>query len=113
VGGLLQARFSCGLLSHQSPDASLREGSPSSAKLLPTLSRASPARAETPRCFPWSAAAPSPTTYLLPPRAPEPSIRTVGARRLGGPVAMKESITLGKVGGGGTRYLATAVTCRE
>ncbi|KAJ3589071.1 hypothetical protein NHX12_009919 [Muraenolepis orangiensis] len=93
VGGLLQARFSSGLLP-QSPDPSLREGSPL-AKLPPFLSRVSPARSETPRCFSWSGAAP-PTSFLMPPRAPEPSIRTIGARRLGGPVALKKSITLAK-----------------
>ncbi|XP_059911980.1 nuclear pore complex protein Nup98-Nup96 isoform X1 [Gadus macrocephalus] len=94
VGGLLQARFSSGLFA-QAPDPSLRDGSPSSAKLHPSLSRASPARGQTPRGFSWSAATPA-TSFLLPARAPEPSIRTVGARRLGGPVALKESVTLGK-----------------
>uniref|UniRef100_A0A8C5F3U9 Nuclear pore complex protein Nup98-Nup96 n=1 Tax=Gadus morhua TaxID=8049 RepID=A0A8C5F3U9_GADMO len=94
LGGLLQARFSSGLFA-QAPDPSLRDGSPSSAKLHPSLSRASPARGQTPRGFSWSAATPA-TSFLLPARAPEPSIRTVGARRLGGPVALKESVTLGK-----------------
>uniref|UniRef100_A0A672GDI3 Nuclear pore complex protein Nup98-Nup96 n=1 Tax=Salarias fasciatus TaxID=181472 RepID=A0A672GDI3_SALFA len=40
----------------------------------------------------------SPASFLLPPRAPEPPIRTVGVRRLGGPVPLKESITQGKGG---------------
>ncbi|KAM3600735.1 uncharacterized protein V6R79_001514 [Siganus canaliculatus] len=87
VGGLLQARFTSGLLSQlsESPRASLHP---------PSLSRASPAAIESPRPLHW--AGPSPSSFMLPPPAPEPAIRTVGVRRLGGPVAMKESVTLGK-----------------
>ncbi|XP_058483731.1 nuclear pore complex protein Nup98-Nup96 isoform X1 [Solea solea] len=87
VGGLLQARFTSGLLS-QLPD-SPRPPHP------PSLSRASPAFGDAPRPLHWAGPAPS---FLLPPRTPEPSIRTVGARRLGGPVPLKESIVSGKGG---------------
>ncbi|KAM4620966.1 nuclear pore complex protein Nup98-Nup96 isoform 2-T3 [Polymixia lowei] len=79
VGGLLQARFTSSLLS-QLPEASVRDGL--LAKLPPP-----PSRAETP----WSY-----TSFMLPSRGPEPSVRTVGARRLGGPVALKDSVTRGK-----------------
>lgn len=78
--GLLQARFTSGFLSHlaDSPRPSLPP---------PSLSRASPVPVEPPRL-----------SFLLHPRIQEPSIRTVGARRVGGPVALKESVTRGKVG---------------
>uniref|UniRef100_A0A667YSH9 Nuclear pore complex protein Nup98-Nup96 n=1 Tax=Myripristis murdjan TaxID=586833 RepID=A0A667YSH9_9TELE len=85
MGSLLQARFTSSLVS-QLPDAS---------KPL-SLSRASPAAVEPLRSSPWTVPGPSP--FLLTPRAPEPTIRTVGARPLGGPVPLKDSVTLGKGG---------------
>ncbi|KAE8287774.1 Nuclear pore complex protein Nup98-Nup96 [Larimichthys crocea] len=84
VGGLLQARFTSGLFSQLSD----------SSRPPPSLSRASPAAVE-PSC-PLQWAGPSPSSFLLPPRTVEPSIRTVGVRRLGGPVPLKESVTHGK-----------------
>uniref|UniRef100_A0A672M5K4 Nuclear pore complex protein Nup98-Nup96 n=1 Tax=Sinocyclocheilus grahami TaxID=75366 RepID=A0A672M5K4_SINGR len=42
---------------------------------------------------PWPSLGPS---FLLPAPPPEPTLRTVGARRLGGPVPLESSITLGK-----------------
>ncbi|XP_060942469.1 nuclear pore complex protein Nup98-Nup96 isoform X3 [Limanda limanda] len=81
VGGLLQARFTSGLLSQLSDSPQ------------PPLSRASLTLGDTPRSSHWAAQGPS---FLLPPRTPEPSIRTIGVRRLGGPVPLKESVTLGK-----------------
>uniref|UniRef100_UPI0037E718FF nuclear pore complex protein Nup98-Nup96 isoform X2 n=1 Tax=Semicossyphus pulcher TaxID=241346 RepID=UPI0037E718FF len=87
VGGLLQARFTSGLLSQVSD-------SPRTPLLPPSLSRGSPAAVEPPRPLHWAGAGPS--SFLLPPRAPEPSVRTVGVRRLGGPVPLKESVTQGK-----------------
>ncbi|XP_068600169.1 nuclear pore complex protein Nup98-Nup96 [Brachionichthys hirsutus] len=74
VGGLLQARFSSALL-------------PDSPRPPPPLYRTSPAPAEPPR-----------SAFLLPAQPPEPSIRTVGVRRLLGPVPLKQSVTLGKGG---------------
>ncbi|XP_071361953.1 nuclear pore complex protein Nup98-Nup96 isoform X2 [Trachinotus anak] len=90
VGGLLQARFTSGLLSQLSD--SPRPSFP------PPLSRASPALAESPRSLHWPGSGPSSSSFLLPPRTQEPSVRTVGVRRLGGPVPLKESVTLGKGG---------------
>ncbi|KAK2827957.1 hypothetical protein Q5P01_018991 [Channa striata] len=49
---------------------------------------------EPSRSLQW--AGPGPSSFLLPPRAPEPSIRTVGVRRVGGPVPLKHSVTQGK-----------------
>ncbi|KAM9348606.1 nuclear pore complex protein Nup98-Nup96 [Symphorus nematophorus] len=89
VGGLLQARFTSGLLSQLTD--------PPRAPLLPPptpLSRGSPAAVEPSRLSHW--VGPGPSSFMLPPRAPEPSIRTVGIRRLGGPVPLKESVTRGK-----------------
>ncbi|XP_029029419.1 nuclear pore complex protein Nup98-Nup96 isoform X2 [Betta splendens] len=85
-GGLLQARFTSGLLSQlsDSPPAPL------------PLSRTSPAVIEPLRSLQW--VAPSPSSFIVPPPAPEPLIRTVGVRRLVGPVPLKESVTLGKGG---------------
>ncbi|KAK1875220.1 Nuclear pore complex protein Nup98-Nup96 [Dissostichus eleginoides] len=72
VGGLLQARFSSGLFS------------------LPDSPRPPPPdSSEPPR---WAGS----SSFLLPQRPPEPSVRTVGVRRLGGPVPLKDSITQGK-----------------
>uniref|UniRef100_A0A667Z4H4 Nuclear pore complex protein Nup98-Nup96 n=1 Tax=Myripristis murdjan TaxID=586833 RepID=A0A667Z4H4_9TELE len=64
--------------------------------LLSSQSEASPAAVEPLRSSPWTVPGPSP--FLLTPRAPEPTIRTVGARPLGGPVPLKDSVTLGKGG---------------
>lgn len=36
------------------------------------------------------------TSIILPPPVPEITLRTVGARRLGGPVPLENSVTLGK-----------------
>uniref|UniRef100_A0A3B4HCN2 Nuclear pore complex protein Nup98-Nup96 n=1 Tax=Pundamilia nyererei TaxID=303518 RepID=A0A3B4HCN2_9CICH len=84
-GGLLQARFTSGL----------PQLSDSPRPLLPP-SRPSPAGVEAPRSLQW--AGPGPSPFTLPSRTPEPSFRTVGVRRLGGPVPLKESITHGKGG---------------
>ncbi|KAM9846701.1 nuclear pore complex protein Nup98-Nup96 isoform 2-T2 [Aulostomus maculatus] len=81
-GGLLQARFTSGLFS-QSADP---------PQPVPPLSRASPVAAEP--SFP----APGLSSFLLPPKPAEPSVRTVGVRRLGAPVPLKESVTQGKEG---------------
>ncbi|XP_041863790.1 nuclear pore complex protein Nup98-Nup96 [Melanotaenia boesemani] len=83
VGGLLQARFTSGLLSQVSD---------SPRPLLPP-SRPSPV-AEPSRMSDWKSLGPS--SFMLPSRTPEPSIRTVGVRRLGGPVPLKASVTRGK-----------------
>ncbi|XP_067347794.1 nuclear pore complex protein Nup98-Nup96 isoform X3 [Channa argus] len=84
VGGLLQARFTSGLIPQLSD--TLRGPLP--------LSRPSPAATEPSRSLQW--AGPGPSSFLLPPRGPELSIRTVGVRRVGGPVPLKHSITQGK-----------------
>nr|XP_046267298.1 nuclear pore complex protein Nup98-Nup96 isoform X3 [Scatophagus argus] len=89
AGGLLQARFTSGL-------SQLADSPRLPHPLLPPLSRASPAAVEAPRSSHWVGS--GPTSFLLPPRTPEPSIRTVGVRRLGGPVPLKESVTQGKGG---------------
>uniref|UniRef100_A0A8C9Y5R3 Nuclear pore complex protein Nup98-Nup96 n=1 Tax=Sander lucioperca TaxID=283035 RepID=A0A8C9Y5R3_SANLU len=68
--------------------------SPRPPLLPPSLSRGSPAAAEQSRSLHW--AGPAPSSFMLPSRTPEPSVRTVGARRLGGPVPLKESVTQGK-----------------
>uniref|UniRef100_A0A665U9F8 Nuclear pore complex protein Nup98-Nup96 n=1 Tax=Echeneis naucrates TaxID=173247 RepID=A0A665U9F8_ECHNA len=83
-----QARFTSGLLSQLSD--SPRPTFP------PSMSRTSPALAESPRSSHWVGSGPS--SFLLPPRTQEPMVRTVGTRRLGGPVPLKESVTLGKGG---------------
>uniref|UniRef100_A0A8P4GAP3 Nuclear pore complex protein Nup98-Nup96 n=1 Tax=Dicentrarchus labrax TaxID=13489 RepID=A0A8P4GAP3_DICLA len=87
VGGLLQARFTSGLLSQLSD-------SPRPPLLPHTLSRGSPAAVEPSRPLHW--AGPGPSNFLLAARTPEPAVRTVGVRRLGGPVPLKESVTQGK-----------------
>lgn len=84
VGGLLQAHFTSGFLSQYSD-----------SPRPPPLSWASPAAVEPSRSSHWGG--PGPSSFLLPPRAPEPSIKTVGVRRLGGPVPLKKSVTQGKV----------------
>ncbi|XP_053703664.1 nuclear pore complex protein Nup98-Nup96 isoform X4 [Synchiropus splendidus] len=78
LGGLLQSRFTAGI---------------SNSPRSPTpQSRASP-WVDT-RSLMWPAA-PAPS-FLLPTKPAEPAIRTVGARRLGGPVPHKASVTWGK-----------------
>lgn len=89
VGGLLQTRFTSGLLLSHLSDSPR----PPPPPLFPP--RASPAAVESPRLSQW--AGPGASSFMLPPRAPEVSIRTVGVRRLGGPVPLKESVTQGKV----------------
>ncbi|XP_070838851.1 nuclear pore complex protein Nup98-Nup96 isoform X2 [Chaetodon trifascialis] len=84
-GGLLQACFTSGPLSQLSH---------SPRPFLSPLSRASPAVAESPRQLHW--AGPGPSSFPLASRTPEPSVRTVGVRRLGGPIPLKESVTQGK-----------------
>ncbi|XP_011615072.2 nuclear pore complex protein Nup98-Nup96 isoform X2 [Takifugu rubripes] len=74
VGGLLQTRFASGLLS-QLPDSP----NPPTAVQWSTKLTVQP-----------------PSSFLLPSHAPEPPIKTVGMRRLGGPIPIKESVTQGK-----------------
>lgn len=116
VGGLLQTRFTSGLLLSHLSDSPR----PPPPPLFPP--RASPAAVESPRLSQW--AGPGPSSFMLPPRAPELSIRTVGVRRLGGPVPLKESVTQGKVSAFSTvttdlkkphttSDLHTLVSCRE
>ncbi|XP_067113030.1 nuclear pore complex protein Nup98-Nup96 isoform X1 [Osmerus mordax] len=83
IGGLLQTRFSTSLFS-QLPDLAPGGGLPQ------RVSRGGP---EASRLAPWPPLGPS---FLLPSPAPETPVRTVGARRLGGPVASENSVTLGK-----------------
>ncbi|XP_068187416.1 nuclear pore complex protein Nup98-Nup96 [Antennarius striatus] len=90
VGGLLQTRFTSGLLSQLSESPR----PPPPPLLHPPMYRTSPSPAELPRSSHW--AVPGPSSFMLPSQTPEPSIRTVGVRRLGGPVPLKQSVTLGK-----------------
>ncbi|XP_054610233.1 nuclear pore complex protein Nup98-Nup96 isoform X3 [Dunckerocampus dactyliophorus] len=83
VGGLLQSRFTSGL--SQLPDSPRRPSA---------LSRPSFAPIEPPRSSNW--AGPSPSSFFLPSKPAEPPVRTVGVRRLGGPVPIEVSITQGK-----------------
>ncbi|XP_062289256.1 nuclear pore complex protein Nup98-Nup96 isoform X2 [Scomber scombrus] len=85
VGGLLQARFTSGLLSQLSD-----------SPRAPPLS--SPAAVESSRSLHWAGPGSSSSSFMLPSRPAEPAVRTVGVRRLGGPVALKESVTQGKGG---------------
>uniref|UniRef100_A0A8C2DLV5 Nuclear pore complex protein Nup98-Nup96 n=1 Tax=Cyprinus carpio TaxID=7962 RepID=A0A8C2DLV5_CYPCA len=81
IGALLQTKFtSGGGLFSQLPEAPF-SGIPQ--KLSKSLASESP----------WPLLGPS---FLLPAPPPEPTLRTVGARRLGGPVPLESSITLGK-----------------
>lgn len=75
VGGLLQTRFASGLFS-QLPDSP----NPPTAVQWSTKLTVQP-----------------PSSFLLPSHVPEPPIKTVGMRRLGGPIPIKESVTQGKV----------------
>ncbi|XP_057677624.1 nuclear pore complex protein Nup98-Nup96 isoform X2 [Corythoichthys intestinalis] len=70
VGGLLQARFS--------------------SSVLPESPRG-PTHPRSPYCT-----APAPPSFSLPPKPAEPPVRTVGIRRLGGPVPLEKSIARGK-----------------
>lgn len=90
VGGLLQARFTPGLLLSHLSDSPRPPPPPS--LFAP---RASPAPVEPTRLSQW--AGPGPSSFMLPARPTEVPIRIVGARRLGGPVPLKESVTQGKV----------------
>ncbi|KAF7643759.1 hypothetical protein LDENG_00234110 [Lucifuga dentata] len=86
IGGLLQTWFT----------SSQRSDSPKPPP-PPPLSRASPAMVESSRPgLHWTGSGSA--SFLTPPRAAEPSIRTVGVRRLGGPVPLKDSVTVGKGG---------------
>uniref|UniRef100_A0A8C7JY01 Nuclear pore complex protein Nup98-Nup96 n=1 Tax=Oncorhynchus kisutch TaxID=8019 RepID=A0A8C7JY01_ONCKI len=58
-----------------------------------SMSRPSAVVPEPSRLSPWPSLGPS---FLLPAPAAEATVRTVGARRLGGPVAPENSVTLGK-----------------
>ncbi|XP_060792388.1 nuclear pore complex protein Nup98-Nup96 isoform X2 [Neoarius graeffei] len=80
-GGLLQSKFTSagGLFSHL-PDVPF-------GAIPQRLSK--PVVPETP----WPSLG---TSVILPPPAPEVTLRTVGARRLGGPVPLENSVTLGK-----------------
>lgn len=81
VGGLLQSKFiSGGGLFGQLPEQPFGSSSQKSGK------HAGPES-------PWPSLGPS---ILLPPPVPEVTLKTVGARRLGGPVPLKNSITQGK-----------------
>lgn len=75
VGGLLQTRFASGLLSQLSDSPN------------------------PPTAIQWSTklTVQPPSSFLLPSHAPEPPIKTVGMRRLGGPTPIKKSVTQGKV----------------
>uniref|UniRef100_A0A674BMY5 Nuclear pore complex protein Nup98-Nup96 n=1 Tax=Salmo trutta TaxID=8032 RepID=A0A674BMY5_SALTR len=61
--------------------------------LLLSMSRPSAVVPEPSRLSPWPSLGPS---FLLPAPVAETTVRTVGARRLGGPVAPENSVTLGK-----------------
>uniref|UniRef100_A0A4W5NAA1 Nuclear pore complex protein Nup98-Nup96 n=1 Tax=Hucho hucho TaxID=62062 RepID=A0A4W5NAA1_9TELE len=85
VGGLLQTRFSGAGLFFQLPDVPFGVGLPGRL----SMSRVSPAVPEPMRVSPWP-------SFLLPAPTAEATVRTVGARRLGGPVDPENSVTLGK-----------------
>ncbi|XP_075888144.1 nuclear pore complex protein Nup98-Nup96 isoform X4 [Nelusetta ayraudi] len=89
VSGLLQTRFTPGLLLSHLSDSP--RPPPPQSLFAP---RASPAPVEPSRLSQW--AGPGPSSFMLPSRPTEVSIRIVGARRLGGPVPLKESVTQGK-----------------
>uniref|UniRef100_A0A8C7JVH7 Nuclear pore complex protein Nup98-Nup96 n=1 Tax=Oncorhynchus kisutch TaxID=8019 RepID=A0A8C7JVH7_ONCKI len=88
-GGLLQTRFSGAGLFPQLPDVPFGGGLPGRL----SMSRPSAVVPEPSRLSPWPSLGPS---FLLPAPAAEATVRTVGARRLGGPVAPENSVTLGK-----------------
>ncbi|KAM9498566.1 nuclear pore complex protein Nup98-Nup96-like isoform 7-T11 [Salvelinus alpinus] len=85
IGGLLQTRFSSAGLFFQLPDVPFGGGLPGRL----SKSRVSPAVPEPSRVSPWP-------SFLLTAPPPEATVRTVGARRLGGPVDPENSVTLGK-----------------
>uniref|UniRef100_A0A673ZEP6 Nuclear pore complex protein Nup98-Nup96 n=1 Tax=Salmo trutta TaxID=8032 RepID=A0A673ZEP6_SALTR len=85
IGGLLQTRFSGAGLFFQLPDVPFGGGLPGRL----SMSRVSPAVPESSRVSPWP-------SFLLPAPPAEATVRTVGARRLGGPVDPENSVTLGK-----------------
>ncbi|KAM9451702.1 nuclear pore complex protein Nup98-Nup96-like isoform 2-T2 [Clarias gariepinus] len=81
VGGLLQSKFtSGGGMFSQLPEIPF-------GAISQKLSK--PAATESP----WPSLS---TSIILPPPAPEVTLRTVGARRLGGPVPLDNSVTRGK-----------------
>lgn len=81
VGGLLQSKFtSGGGMFSQLPEIPF-------GAISQKLSK--PAATESP----WPSLS---TSIILPPPAPEVTLRTVGARRLGGPVPLDNSVTQGK-----------------
>ncbi|XP_058271327.1 nuclear pore complex protein Nup98-Nup96 isoform X2 [Hemibagrus wyckioides] len=81
VGGLLQSKFtSAGALLSQLPEVPFGVSPQKLSK--PPVPEA-----------PWPSLG---TSIILPPPVPEVTLRTVGARRLGGPVPMATSVTLGK-----------------
>ncbi|XP_051732984.1 nuclear pore complex protein Nup98-Nup96 isoform X1 [Ctenopharyngodon idella] len=81
IGALLQTKFtSGGGLFSQFPEAPFG-GIPQ--KISKSLASEAP----------WPSLGPS---FLLPAPPPEPTLRTIGARRLGGPVPLESSVTLGK-----------------
>lgn len=86
VGGLLQTRFTSGLLSQLSD-------TPHQPPLI-----APPVTIGPLVQWPTKLTVQPPLSFVLPSRAPEPPIKTVGMRRLGGPIPIKESIAQGKVG---------------
>ncbi|KAJ7996062.1 hypothetical protein DPEC_G00233180 [Dallia pectoralis] len=85
--GLLQTRFSGAGLFSQLPEVSFGCSIPN------RLSVSRGAVAETSWRSRWPSLG---TSLLLPAPTAEASVRTVGARRLGGPVASENSVTLGK-----------------
>ncbi|XP_045080240.1 nuclear pore complex protein Nup98-Nup96-like isoform X4 [Coregonus clupeaformis] len=85
IGGLLQTRFSGTGLFFQHHDVPFGGGLPGRQ----SMSRASPAVPDPSRVSPWP-------SFLLPAPTAEATVRTVGARRLGGPVDLENSVTLGK-----------------
>ncbi|KAL0994355.1 hypothetical protein UPYG_G00121060 [Umbra pygmaea] len=85
IGGLLQTRFSGAGLFSQLPDVSFGGVSPRRLSM--------PRGQEPSRLSPWPSLGPS---LLLPAPATEATVKTVGVRRRGGPVAPENSITLGK-----------------
>uniref|UniRef100_A0A674BN26 Nuclear pore complex protein Nup98-Nup96 n=1 Tax=Salmo trutta TaxID=8032 RepID=A0A674BN26_SALTR len=89
IGGLLQTRFSGAGLFPQLPDVPFGGGIPGRL----SMSRPSAVVPEPSRLSPWPSLGPS---FLLPAPVAETTVRTVGARRLGGPVAPENSVTLGK-----------------
>ncbi|XP_069496441.1 nuclear pore complex protein Nup98-Nup96 isoform X2 [Ambystoma mexicanum] len=83
VGGLFQSRISGGSL--QSPSSAFQ------ATFSPKVSSAVPPSSLSP----WSGHGPLSSAFIMPTPPPEISLKTVGARRLQGPVPIEKSITFG------------------